>query len=175
MDCPACQGELVETVYEDFPIYRCSKCGGYWVKGDILTDIIEKRKIEIPDEALKEARNWKRKVAPNRKMKGNLVCPVCGRNLIRRNYAYDTGIVIDCCSLGCGIWLDAKELVAVQAFDEVWDKKALEIFNQKGLGKLFEEKKAEDELESLKAHRKKSIFGRSIIGRLADFFMDFMD
>ncbi len=172
MDCPRCKGSLQEASYEGFPVFRCSDCGGFWVNGDVLLDIINKREARIPEAAIAVARGWQKRHLPKRELDSELECPVCGSALERSVYGYDTGIVIDRCPSGCGIWLDAGELVALQAFDEVWDKKARDIFEEKGLRKIFDTSKEEDPETAV---IRKAFFGRSIVGRLADIFVDFLD
>jgi len=172
MDCPRCSGELGETTYEDFPVYRCAKCRGFWVSGEILRGIIEKRHEKMPQEALEVAKNWHSSQMPKKELPDELKCPRCGEMLSRGVYGVDTGIIIDRCPTGCGVWLDAGELVELQAFDEVWDEKARQIFKEKGLQRIFEVKKTEDpETEVIR----RGLLGRSIIGRLADLLVDFLD
>ncbi|RKZ31279.1 hypothetical protein DRQ36_02530 [bacterium] len=173
MICPGCGGELVSTKYEDYPVRRCSSCGGYWISGEILLGIINARKEKIPAEALAVARDWHSKTMPKKELPDELVCPSCGKMLSRGVYGYDSGVVIDRCPAGCGVWLDKGELVALQAFDEVWDKKSREVFEEKGLGAMLDEIENEKDPETEVIRR--GILGKTIIGRLADILVDFLE
>jgi uncharacterized protein with PIN domain len=42
MQCPRCEGKLVETDYENIKIDICDKCSGVWLDVDELTHIVEK-------------------------------------------------------------------------------------------------------------------------------------
>ncbi len=167
MKCPRCFRELTKSEYEGYPIYRCNDCGGYWVGGSELRKIIETRKEIMPKEALEEAKRWRSNAIPKRELNDEYPCPSCSSTLSRAVYGYDTGVVVDRCPDGCGVWLDKGELIALQAFDEVWDLEAQRIFREKGLHKLFEKtNKNEEELKQARA---------GILGRLSDILLDFLD
>ena len=171
MTCPKCKGTLEKTTYEGFPVQKCTGCGGFWISGKVLLSIIDKRGKQIHVQAIDLARQWRMRQIPKKELDNELTCPVCSKALNRSVYGYDTGIVIDRCLSGCGIWLDAGELLALQAFDEVWDEKAKKIFEEKGLHKIFEQSEEEDpETEVIR----RGFLGRSIIGKLADIFVDFL-
>jgi len=173
MDCPRCNTEMAEEKYEGNPVHRCSSCKGWWIRGEVLLNIINRREKIIPDRALEAARKWRAKVMPREEMIDELICPECHGKLVRTVYAYDSGIIIDRCPICSGIWLDNGELTALQAFDEVWDIKSREIFEQKGLAKVFKDMENEEDPET--AVIKRSFLGRSIIGRLADMLVDYLD
>ena len=40
-------------------------------------------------------------------------CPVCGQSMRRYIYCEDSGVVVDSCDLGHGIWLDDGELAQI--------------------------------------------------------------
>ena len=42
MDCPRCDGKLVETAYEDVKIDVCDKCSGVWFDAGELSQVLEK-------------------------------------------------------------------------------------------------------------------------------------
>ncbi len=167
MNCPRCKRELSEGLYEDYSISRCAACGGIWVDGKALLGIIDKRKEIMPEEALEAARNWRSSVVPKKELDNELSCPSCKAELSRAVYGYDSGIIIDRCTTGCGVWLDKGELEALQAFDEIWDVKARKMFEEKGLERLFEEE-TEEEKELRGANS-------GILGRLADILFDFLN
>jgi len=42
MDCPRCDGKLVETDYEDIKIDVCNKCTGAWFDAGELAQVVDK-------------------------------------------------------------------------------------------------------------------------------------
>jgi len=42
VDCPKCDGKLVETIYEAIKIDVCNKCTGVWLDAGELTQIVDK-------------------------------------------------------------------------------------------------------------------------------------
>ncbi len=46
MQCPKCDGHLLETEYEDITIDVCDKCSGVWLDAGELTQIVDKDKGE---------------------------------------------------------------------------------------------------------------------------------
>ncbi len=44
LDCPKCDGKLVETVYEVIKIDVCNKCGGVWFDAGELAQVTSKDK-----------------------------------------------------------------------------------------------------------------------------------
>ncbi len=42
MNCPKCEGKLVETEYENIKIDVCNSCAGVWLDAGELAQIVEK-------------------------------------------------------------------------------------------------------------------------------------
>lgn len=42
MECPRCDGKLVETAYENVKIDVCEKCSGVWLDAGELAQIVDK-------------------------------------------------------------------------------------------------------------------------------------
>lgn len=173
MRCPRCNGEFVQSTYEDFPVRICSGCGGIWLDGDVLSKIIEKRHEMIPVNTLESAKNWKREGIAKKKIQDEFSCPVCGRMLKRNIFGYDTGIIIDKCESDGGVFLDKDEIVHLQAFDEIWDDKARAIFKEKRLDEIL--KNIQNEKDPETGIIEKMPMGRSFLGKIADFLIDVLD
>ena len=56
-----------------------------------------------------------------------LPCVACKAPMKRLNFSYNSGIVIDRCTQGHGVWLENQELERVQVFAERWADKAPEL------------------------------------------------
>lgn len=42
LDCPKCDGKLVETAHENITIDICDKCSGVWLEAGELAQIVDK-------------------------------------------------------------------------------------------------------------------------------------
>ena len=42
LDCPKCDGKLVETAFENITIDVCNKCSGVWLEAGELAQIVDK-------------------------------------------------------------------------------------------------------------------------------------
>ncbi len=42
LECPKCDGKLVETAYENITIDVCNKCSGVWFEAGELAQIVDK-------------------------------------------------------------------------------------------------------------------------------------
>ncbi|MEP2669356.1 MAG: zf-TFIIB domain-containing protein [Cyclobacteriaceae bacterium] len=120
MNCPIDQSPLIPKIYEEsFEVDSCPACEGIWLdKGELskIQDIqINDYKTElnkIPDYVGKSILVAKSKNAPA------INCPVCDRELERREYGYGSQVMIDSCVNGHGVWLDKGELQDLEVFYE---------------------------------------------------------
>jgi len=97
LTCPRDGSPLETKTYEaKIEVDVCPSCGGIWLdKGEL--------------EAIQEAKE--NDYSP-------VGCLKCAAEMDTREYAYCSQIVIDTCPEGCGIWLDAGELQALEKFFE---------------------------------------------------------
>jgi Zn-finger nucleic acid-binding protein len=120
MKCPVDQSQLEPKIYEEsFEVDACPACEGVWLDKGELSKIqgiqINDYKSElgkIPDYVGKSVLMAKSKDAPA------INCPVCDRELERRDYGYGSQVMIDSCVNGHGVWLDKGELRDLEVFYE---------------------------------------------------------
>ena len=124
MKCPI-DGATLETItYEGIRIERCPECGGIWLDADELGHIVEAREKRFTQgerDALAQAKPVFG--VPVDELDRELVSPKSGTKLKPVNYGGDSGIIINVCPNGEGIWLDACELESIQALVEGWEQK----------------------------------------------------
>ncbi len=108
--CPACgdahhlSGRRIET---DVSFLECQRCGGIWLGHEAFGHLQERAR-------LKEIR-WLGEEAAERQpatsQTGPLYrkCPMCAKQMSRRNFEYRSGVIIDVCP-SHGLWLDLGEL-----------------------------------------------------------------
>ena len=117
MICPRCEVPLVETRLEDLVLDKCERCGGVWI------DVAEFDWVGI-----KSRDKVRRALTPQRGVEmsaangeDRLVCPRCGKELLRVRSAEDTGLLVEACLSCYGQWVDGDELDRAQN-RSVWGK-----------------------------------------------------
>ncbi len=121
MQCPQCSASLQATVYEGVPIHTCDTCGGEFVGGEEFARIVEHRHEHFSNELRTELAECKPAFGEvSTQPERSLGCPACGREMAVANYAGDSGIFVDRCSVCGGLWLDQAELEKVQVVMERW-------------------------------------------------------
>ena len=103
MKCPKCSMVLKKQVYEGVEIDKCEKCKGTWLDAGELTNF-----AGVPQDEQRSVEN----------------CPICLKAMRANNYDYQSGVIVDTCVNGHGVWLDEKELEKVQIYREHWIKEA---------------------------------------------------
>jgi Zn-finger nucleic acid-binding protein len=92
-------------------IHGCRSCGGAWVDRRTLDELITRaRNSSSIDPATVQRRTMSMSETVVYR-----VCPRCGQQMNRRNFARYSGIVVDECRV-CGTYFDAGELEGVFAF-----------------------------------------------------------
>jgi uncharacterized protein len=118
MDCPHCHKELVIKDYQHTSIATCNDCGGVWIDPSQLERIISQREPFLPEQiqsSLQKAHSGFTATVTR------LSCPVCSQLMGELNYDYSSGVIVNVCPQGHGIWFDKDELEQVQIFMDHWD------------------------------------------------------
>jgi len=159
--CPACNDKLVEKDYEQVPVDICSKCGGVWLDKDELYQIVERKEQKFSEEEKAEVSTGEVKTSRRPELVGEVNCPICGDLTKRLVYACISGIIIDRCSHGHGVWLDKDELEKIQIYVEKSDDqtekeyaKCTRILNQ---ARLDYGKRREEATQDIKVSRFEAI------------------
>ncbi|MCI0699691.1 MAG: zf-TFIIB domain-containing protein [Planctomycetia bacterium] len=124
--CPACQdGQCLvsrQLGTEKVAILECGKCAGFWLGHDAFRLLLERAKrealpagtfLETPREVAARFGLPAGSVTPEARS-GSYYrpCPVCSGFMNRRNYAGNSGVIIDLCRED-GVWFDAEELARI--------------------------------------------------------------
>ena len=125
MNCPACGGTCAQELYEGVTIDVCEKCKGVWLdQGELKQIMTLRKKVFKPSEVEAVNRLCGVNGVPKQEEARKLSCPKCSTNpMSTQNYNYSSGVIVDRCPKGCGIWLDADELEKVQMHSELWQDK----------------------------------------------------
>lgn len=136
--CPRDGSELKEVPYESQRVDVCSDCGGIWCEDGELYQIVRDRQKTFSEKDHQDLQPFaKRKNIPEIDLVDWLNCPVCQTAMNRQNYSGSSGIIIDRCVAGHGVWMDHEELERIQIFVERWERDHDQI--QKKFGGLLAE------------------------------------
>lgn len=122
MNCPVCTAALRSIRYESVEIHTCDGCGGEFVGPGQMVHIVNVREAKfVTDQAgpVRPAFG----LPPAAQDRG-LQCPSCSCSMKPRNYANDSGVLVDRCDACGGLWLDATELERIQSVLETWQDHA---------------------------------------------------
>jgi Zn-finger nucleic acid-binding protein len=113
--CPRCRltrpGAMMDVVeIGDVIIDECGACGGIWADHPTFTHICENANVR--NEALRRLGTRKGQAD---EIVRYLKCPVCDEQMVRRNYARRSGVIVDFC-VEHGLWFDRDELRRVVEF-----------------------------------------------------------
>ena len=165
MKCPNCKAEnFVQTEYECEEVDICKSCHGIWLDAGEITEIVENRVTEFSKEDIQETIKNAFMGIPSVEKETEKICPKCSNPMNPVNYAVDSGIIIDKCPHGHGIWFDDGELEKMQHYrdhynDKVWN-------DQKKLTNMVKDIKAKDPEEGLSLLMKISLKAFDVIEHL---------
>ncbi len=111
--CPVCNERLKKINIgnkENFMLMHCAKCDGIFIKMEELEKLLETKdnRAKIVDiQMLNFITNH-----PRFEIEKKIIykkCPVCKKEMIRKNYRSVSGVIVDICKEH-GVWLDGGEL-----------------------------------------------------------------
>lgn len=122
MNCPRCQQAFQSNTYEKINIDNCPHCGGVWLDAGELLPIITARDALFTRDLVEKTLKRAHTKIPKAEQDVVLSCPHCSGAMHPLNYNYSSGIVLNACPNGHGVWLDKDELAGVQIHMEHWDQ-----------------------------------------------------
>ena len=119
-ECPKDSSIMTEIRYETELIDQCTVCGGVWCDGGELEKIIDSREKTFTPEEIESLASYESIGIVSLEVDSNkgIRCLVCNMPMQQKEYMENSGITIDFCTKGHGIWLDAKELERIQLLME---------------------------------------------------------
>jgi Zn-finger nucleic acid-binding protein len=120
LSCPRDASPLAGATHEGVEVDECAQCGGTWLDRGELEAIQERREKDYRQQIENES-----DVAPLhlaelelRQTHGTIACPRCQSSMETREHGLASRVLVDGCPSGCGVWLDAGELEALEKFYE---------------------------------------------------------
>jgi len=101
--CPACKQPMIALELDGIEIDHCPACLGTWLDAGEIEAIAERAGVEVGPlaEALEKARKGD---------KADRRCPRCRRRMRIIHPAEPSGLELDRCPLGHGLWFDRGEM-----------------------------------------------------------------
>lgn len=122
MDCPRCKIGVTTKLYENINIDNCPRCWGIWLDKGELQPILTARDIHFSPISIEQTIKEAHASIPKAEIESLLPCPKCSQPMHSLNYNYSSGVIINTCPNGHGVWFDKDELAHVQIFMEHWDE-----------------------------------------------------
>ncbi|MFN8610378.1 MAG: zf-TFIIB domain-containing protein [Vulcanimicrobiota bacterium] len=116
--CPRCQIGLNQIEIDGEKALMCPQCEGLMLrKLDHL--------LELSEDQLRNSEACETLFAdhPNVDVSPAVACPVCRQQMRRYIYSTDSGVTVDSCPNGHGVWLDDGELAKI--YDYIHGKAAI--------------------------------------------------
>ncbi|OFZ00642.1 MAG: hypothetical protein A2070_07900 [Bdellovibrionales bacterium GWC1_52_8] len=127
MNCPRCKTTLNQKNYEKVMIDYCTGCGGVWLDAGEIQTIVENQGEAFSKAQITATLQAAKAGIPPSEIESVENCPKCSSGMTPMNYNYSSGIVLDVCQQGHGIWFDQGELERVQISFESWNKRSQEM------------------------------------------------
>jgi Zn-finger nucleic acid-binding protein len=148
LKCPHDSTPLHTQTYEaNIEVDVCPECRGMWLdKGELeaIEEASEHDYRKQLDEVTTQAEASLH--VAEQLADAPISCPKCHGEMDKREYGYCSRIVIDTCNDGCGVWLDAGEIQALEVFFEQSQRAAADVIPLRwrlwaSLQDLFSERK----------------------------------
>lgn len=104
LDCPVCNTRLSQAIFQNFPVFCCSKCRGLLIEHGIF----EKMVIYLRSEAKRKL--IRQTPIREKDMDRQIICPGCDNRMEPHPYLGPGSVVIDSCTNCHLVWLDYNEL-----------------------------------------------------------------
>ncbi|MHC4659307.1 MAG: TFIIB-type zinc ribbon-containing protein [Planctomycetota bacterium] len=122
MNCPKCNISLKSSVYEGVQIDKCDRCNGTWLDDGEIVKIVETKEETFDPKLVRQTLALGFTGVPTKEQQTLVQCPKCQAAMVPINYDYSSGIILDRCPEGHGLWLDGGELEKVQITREQSDE-----------------------------------------------------
>jgi Zn-finger nucleic acid-binding protein len=113
LDCPRCEAGLRRRTLGANDVIECSSCAGLWLAHETVQRLVEQAEHEDLDPF--DFAEAPARIDPLAGRQGYIPCVACGQLMQRRNYAGNSGVIVDVCGPH-GVWLDHRELERVLEF-----------------------------------------------------------
>lgn len=124
MKCPHCEKPLLPKDYENISVSTCKDCSGIWMEPSQLSHLVSLREEKFSPSEIQDTLQSAYPGLTDEDLASALPCPECSSEMQEINYNYCSGVILNSCQKGHGLWFDKDELEKAQIFMEHWDDKS---------------------------------------------------
>lgn len=111
LQCPVCEGSVLQPVsVRKDTIYKCPQCEGFWFDREGLSGVEDLPESELMGTFQSQLNGAGVQTQDTGRGRS---CPRCGEPLDNHQYDVSSGIWVDSCPAGEGVWLDRGEVMAI--------------------------------------------------------------
>jgi Zn-finger nucleic acid-binding protein len=108
--CPRCKSKLRRRTLGQTDVIECSSCAGLWLAHETIKCLVERAEHEDLDGL--DLAQAPARIEDSLRPEGYIPCVACGQLMQRRNFAGNSGVIVDVCGPH-GVWFDQRELERV--------------------------------------------------------------
>ena len=106
MICPTCHNLMIVVEQENVELDYCTNCSGVWFDEGELELMLELMGLEDIGLTMTGILSSPEAVTTEKKRR----CPVCNQKMRKATMGQESGVLIDLCPQGHGLWFDGGEL-----------------------------------------------------------------
>jgi uncharacterized protein len=106
MICPACRQQMIVVEYKQIELDFCLNCHGAWFDNGELELLLESAAVKDAASIIRSILDAPAAESSERKRK----CPICGKKMQKTVLENKTGVLLDVCIKGDGLWFDGGEV-----------------------------------------------------------------
>jgi Zn-finger nucleic acid-binding protein len=111
--CPACNKSLTEKEKSGIKICSCSDCQGFFMTREDMNYLLNNDIQEEWNDLFQEYKTSEDTFKRSRNLRK---CPVCSVSMDNMQFQYSSGIWVDYCPGGHGIWMDGGEMKLIRDY-----------------------------------------------------------
>lgn len=108
--CPQCRTPLASAADTAVAFFPCSTCRGIWLSAEAFAELLRRAEEQVADVGQGSSEHTLARSDTSR------LCPCCERRMDNYQFEYQSGIWIDACPDGHGVWLDGGELELIRGY-----------------------------------------------------------
>jgi Zn-finger nucleic acid-binding protein len=106
MICPVCKKDMFVVEYKRVEVDYCHSCKGVWFDAGEL-------ELLLKDDGFQQVIGDVLKITEARTSEKTRRCPICRKDMKKVRLGGETGVLVDACNRGDGLWFDGGEVASL--------------------------------------------------------------